>query len=201
METTYRPPIQTAYKEFCDKWLLCSFTKDGVQCVNVRSSHKKGHQSSSGNVLARSGFELSFDEQDFFACWIRKVDEHIDGLNRRLHESSTMARGEMTRVVRLHQKVMSDFYNEVGKGSWVGNLSHLKSHVTCLCCVRKIPEHVLPCGHVLCGECIRSLGTDEGLGLFSMRGCPLHPYGTTPWTVRIRFKPKEAGIRILCLDG
>lgn len=202
LRTTYCSPIAAAYDEFCVRWLRCSFRKDGHQCVNVQNSHKKGHQSSTGKILARAPFESAFNQEVFFPRWLNQIDQHIASLNRKLHENYSTDRQERSRVVKLHRTVMADFYNGVGMLSRLGRVSDLKSHVTCLCCVRKIPEHVLPCGHVLCRDCVQFFGRDMGQGLFYLSGCPLHP-SETHWNrpVRIRFKPRDAGVRILCLDG
>lgn len=36
--------------------------------------------------------------------------------------------------------------------------SSLKSNRTCLCCLRRKPEHVLSCGHAVCETCVRIFG-------------------------------------------
>lgn len=184
------------------QWLRCSFHRFGRQCVNVFTSHNKGHQFKNGRVVPRATFEWSFSQEEFYPKWMTKIDQHISSLNQQLHENYSMDRQETARVVELHRKVMSEFYTGIGIQSRLGGVSNLKSHVTCLCCVRKIPEHVLPCGHVLCRDCIQSFGRSLGQGLFVLSGCPLHP-NENRWDrpVRIRFKPKDAGVRVLCLDG
>lgn len=152
--------------------------------------------------MPRANFEWAFKQEELFPKWMTQIGQHISSLNQRLREDYSMESQETTRVMKLHRKVMSEFYTGVGMLSRLGRVSNLKSHVTCLCCVRKIPEHVLPCGHVLCRDCIQSFGRDMGQGLFDLSGCPLHP-SETRWDrpVRIRFKPKDAGVRVLCLDG
>lgn len=71
-----------------------------------------------------------------------QIHRDINDLDRQLL-SATIGDEEKAHVIRLHGNVMSGFYKSFGM------VSKLKSHLTCLCCVRKIPEHVLPCGHAL----------------------------------------------------
>jgi hypothetical protein len=74
-----------------------------------------------------------------------------------------------------------------------------------------MPEHPLPCAHVLCTPCVVTYSELDGKGkgiqssdkhLIRMDRCPLHPphiRWTEPWF--IKFKPDSAGVRILSLDG
>lgn len=192
---TYHEPLFMAYTEFCDRWLCCSFTKDGYQCCNARKSHEKGHQADTGRILARNGqYQSPFDSDMFFPVW-------IDSIDRDIKAQDSILRGIADRtpdtLARRHEQIMANFYKVMSpKGK-------VKSHLTCLCCVRKIPDNVLPCEHILCKECIRASGRSvEEHGVVELRYCPLHPAESRwPTPARIKFKPLEAGVRVLCLDG
>lgn len=64
-----------------------------------------------------------------------------------------------------------------------------------------VPEHPLPCGHVLCTACIKAYGKQKKTSII-VSCCPLHRESTM-WAkpVLIRFKPIGAGVRVLSLDG
>jgi len=64
-----------------------------------------------------------------------------------------------------------------------------------------VPEHPLPCGHVLCTACVKAYGT-QAKSTVSLPYCPLHREATR-WAkpALIKFKPAGAGVRVLALDG
>lgn len=156
-------------------------------------SHLKDHQARSGTVLARGPFESRIHALTFFPAWIEDIDQNIRGLDKQLQELNV---DEKVGIPRIHQAIMERFYQECGSAGL------FRAHLTCLCCVRKVPSNPLPCGHVLCDHCVQMFGTDHGRGLIEMPFCPLHPLETS-WSepAQIRFKPQEAGVRALCLDG
>ncbi|KAK5119234.1 hypothetical protein LTR85_007848 [Meristemomyces frigidus] len=98
-------------------------------------------------------------------------------------------------VLDMHRKRMGSFYQSMG-----GAVQYI-SHATCLCCLKEVPEHALPCGHVLCARCIRAYGRRHPDNSITINFCPLHSldHFRQPW--RIRWKPEHAGVRVLCLDG
>ncbi|CEI60194.1 hypothetical protein FVEN_g6376 [Fusarium venenatum] len=195
LRSTYRESLNEALHRFCDRWLPCSFTRDGETCQNVRNSHTKGHQASNGKIFARGPYETTFIVEEFFPDWINQIDKHIKDLNERLCRFDQ----EDNVIPRVLIDVMAQFYRVARID---GSVSNFKSNLTCLCCVRKVPENVLPCGHILCKACVQTHGNSVGQGLYHMHCCPLHPKETIwPQPARIRFKPDEAGVRILCLDG
>ncbi|KAF4461479.1 hypothetical protein FALBO_11730 [Fusarium albosuccineum] len=196
LRNTYYDPLWVALREFCDYWLRCSFEKDGQECRNAKNSHEKGHQAPTGKVLGRGDYKSMFVADDFFPVWIDEIDEHI----KRLEEGAQhYDRDESALIPKTHIEVMADFYRNANPGR---PASSFKSNLTCLCCVREIPENVLPCGHILCKACVQVYGDNAGQGLFRLRHCPLHPRETSwPQPVLIKFKPEEAGVRVLCLDG
>lgn len=102
--------------------------------------------------------------------------------------------------IALHQHVdiILEFYGLM--------LRHkqIVSDETCVFCFMEAGEHVLPCGHVLCTQCIKVLGSSKSKTEYSLKSCPLHVgKHNGPFDVPhiIRFKPDFAGTRILSLDG
>ncbi|KAL6861937.1 hypothetical protein J3F83DRAFT_746226 [Trichoderma novae-zelandiae] len=193
LHNAYEAPLKDAFFQFCDSWLRCSFQKGSQTCGNTKNAHEKGHQAYTGKLISKGMYQPSFDALSSFSGWIRDIDLEINSLNAPAEDSH---REEKDFVPAMHRSVMNDFYNET-----VTRLE-LKSHLTCLYCLQKIPSNPLPCGHMLCRACVQSCGDTRGQGLYQLRDCPLHP-GETRWPspVNIRFKPKEAGVRVLCLDG
>jgi hypothetical protein len=124
---------------------------------------------------------------------VKLIEGHIEWEDKRLQRGAAMGQ---KKVAARHKEIIAKFYGRTGLASVA------KSHATCLCCIREIPETVLPCGHVLCKACVQSFGRNMGRGVFELSCCPLHP-GETRWPApdRIRFKPPGAGVRVLCLDG
>ena len=76
----------------------------------------------------------------------------------------------------------------------------LKSHRTCLFCLRRKPEHVLTCEHTICDICVVIFGTSLNGKQHQYRidSCPLC---LSKGRLVARLKPKTAGVRILCVDG
>ncbi|CAJ0552466.1 Ff.00g064450.m01.CDS01 [Fusarium sp. VM40] len=194
---TYHDQLLIALQQFCNYWLRCSFQKGGQKCHNVRSSHEKGHQAHTGEVLSyRGSYESTFVVEDFFPTWYDEIDKHVKELQERAQQDN---RDESVVIADMHIEVMKEFYKAVHPGR---PPSEFRSNSTCLCCVSKIPDNVLTCGHILCKKCIQAYGDKLEQGLFKLHYCPLHPHDEN-WVkpVLIRFKPAEAGVRILCLDG
>ena len=78
--------------------------------------------------------------------------------------------------------------------------TQLKSHATCLFCLRRRPEHVLTCEHAICDVCLMIFG-DAVVGKeahFELRSCILCE---RRGSVVARLKPATAGARILTVDG
>ena len=76
----------------------------------------------------------------------------------------------------------------------------LRSNRTCLVCIRRSPEHSLPCGHSICDVCVQifgqtSLRTEEEYTI------PLCPLCGASKTLTVRLKPCTSSSRVLSIDG
>lgn len=88
--------------------------------------------------------------------------------------------------------------NNVKSSSLRWNL--LKSHSTCLFCLRRRPEHVLTCEHAICDVCVMIFGhrVQGKDGYREVDNCILC---VTRGKLLTRLKPATAGARILSVDG
>jgi hypothetical protein len=72
---------------------------------------------------------------------------------------------------------------------------------TCLVCLRRIPDFILPCGHFLCETCIRIFGDErpEDYWIYHVPSCLL--CGMDLKDLSFRVKPDTAGVVVLSIDG
>ncbi|KAL6812923.1 acyl transferase/acyl hydrolase/lysophospholipase [Trichoderma sp. SZMC 28013] len=165
-ESTYKNALWCAIVEFQEKWLRCSFKDGGSECANVRSLHKKGHQSYNGTILGQGDHQSKLD-QGFFGHWIGSIQKKIEEEEKRHgHEE------ESSFILKTHSRNMETLYKNISSDV------ALQNYLTCACCIGRTPEHALPCGHIICTACVQ-----------------------WPSPAQVRYKPEEAGVRVLCLDG
>lgn len=75
----------------------------------------------------------------------------------------------------------------------------MRSNDTCLVCLGERPQYGLPCGHMLCDDCVRKFGAKSDMWTFDVHRCFLCTVATPG--IRIKFKPPTASIRLLSIDG
>jgi hypothetical protein len=167
----------------------------------MKSGHNpKGHQNSTGKILATGGYESDFLFDDYADEWINNIRVHLEKTQQEVHEMMFRipSLAEPDAAANIHRRVMNEFYRNVG------DVLEFVSHSTCLSCLRELPEHPLPCGHVLCTPCVKSYGRQAEKTVLKLDSCPLHVAETEfvddfPWKIKV--KPLYAGTRILSLDG
>ena len=200
----YQGYCEDALDDFCALFWPCEFENRAGRCVNVREAHSKGHQNEKGKIINAGDYVSRFSFEGYREKWLMSVLQMIkplqDRLARRLLPQSKIK--EKDEVTVQHGGILQGFYQILG------DATNFISHSTCFCCLREMPEHPLPCGHVLCTPCAQaSWIPPEGKErvqekhLLKMNHCPLHlSYKfTSPWM--LKFKPDLAGVRILSLDG
>jgi hypothetical protein len=156
-----------------------------VRCVNTLGGHReKGHQFP--RISTRDGYrQLLGDFQSTF-----RRDELIQDLKlevRRLQSNRDLP------SIRLSLLELAR----------VTGLSQLKSNMTCYICFCRMPTQSLPCGHSFCDHCLQALNENPDADeehVIVLHNCPLHP---CKWKkdLTLRLKPRNAGVRILTLDG
>lgn len=169
-----------------------------MRCANVRSGHAaKGHQLSDGRVFARGAYESSY-----------KFEEHrkqiLDDIYVTFHQSmmklAQLARqgvNQLKAAAILHRDdALSEFYPASDKDEPVG----LQHTVFCICCLFGVPEALLPCGHMLCRECVEAYGHRKAQALIEVMECPLEINQTTESQPHVIYtRPESAGVRVLAL--
>ncbi|KAI1362066.1 FabD/lysophospholipase-like protein [Xylaria arbuscula] len=209
MGTTVRL-LDDAYVEFCEQALEefanlhtpCAFVshRSGLRCCNVKSGHMpKGHQDSNGKFIGSGGYESHFDFHEYKLQWIANIKTKLNELQSKFFNQSHQYKDRPESVIAadLYNSSINAFYRSLGNDA-----TRFNSHSTCFSCLRELPEHALPCGHVLCLPCVREYGLQVSKTAIELKRCPLHSIDTNwdpPWVVTI--KPAHAGVRVLCLDG
>ncbi|THY21832.1 FabD/lysophospholipase-like protein [Aureobasidium pullulans] len=194
----YQPSLERMYMLFCDHHLPCSFSdRLNRPCVRTRLAHGAEHRTAQDKIIGTGRYEADFSADSYQPLWIRflkdELDEHEDDYWEALDEEPpTISRREI--AARLHLNTIYDFFTDLGTAA------PFISHASCFACLLEIPRHPLPCGHVICDNCVRMCG-DKGHGKLQLEYCPLHRHTSfePPW--EIECKSEYAGVRILVLDG
>ncbi|KAI0474210.1 hypothetical protein F4859DRAFT_521928 [Xylaria cf. heliscus] len=199
--------LDDALENFCDQHWPCEFinAKTGLRCINVRSGHKsKGHQSEDGRVFAAGDWvsKFSFQDHGAFRDWVYGC------LVELLQELTTQAQdnneAEERVAARIHKTmVLTNLFSHAKNSDGGPHIrNYLLNHTACFCCLFGQAEHPLPCGHVLCTECIHTYGYAMDANWIELPECPFACRGNrraTPCVIHM--KPKLAGIRVVTLDG
>ncbi|KAH6704320.1 patatin-like phospholipase-like protein [Leptodontidium sp. MPI-SDFR-AT-0119] len=79
------------------------------------------------------------------------------------------------------------------------NWFSIRSKKTCLVCIRARPQYRLPCGHIICDNCVRLNGEKRDVWDFHIPHCFLCGLETAGTVFKVR--PPTATARLLCIDG
>ncbi|KAK7965849.1 uncharacterized protein PG986_000126 [Apiospora aurea] len=205
LDDRYAKPCAAALEQFADMYWPCSYANPdhgapGGRCCNVRSGHNpKGHQNRQGKIIGHGDYESELDVATFGPTWTQLIRSSLRQIQSSLFRLGQEFgdRTELQTAALLHRERLNELYSNV-----LGNAADFVSYSACLCCLRELPECVLPCGHILCLPCIQIYGQRTSRTTIEISRCPLHVrdvISTPPWVVVT--KPPQAGARILCLDG
>ena len=203
----YVEHCDNALEDFCDRYWPCEFVlsrksktgkKIGGRCVNVRSGHgSKGHQFANGKVVAVGSYQSTFSFETHLEKFRNSVYHYLKELLKELRETVGENQPEIQMAAQVHRShVITYFYERVSEGK----MDKLASHSICLSCLMHLPEHALPCGHILCTHCLQAYGNHLEKDVIEIASCPLH-FDSYFRSWRIYLKPQAAGVRVLSLDG
>ncbi|KAI8626701.1 hypothetical protein F5Y19DRAFT_445247 [Xylariaceae sp. FL1651] len=193
----YQTHLKEAFNCFCNLWLPCTYERKGARCCNFRSTHgQKGHQRVDGKIFGTGPFENEFQPEVFFDGWIKRVKEDLNELTSNIRKDPLSSSG-ITAAVKIHRDRISAFVSELN------NPTNFASAQVCFWCLRyDMPQHLLPCCHALCDDCIKTFSdeskSDQDGRRYSVL-CSFHSRNKLSHPITV--KPRHAGVRILCLDG
>jgi patatin-like phospholipase/acyl hydrolase len=202
----YNDYFDDALYYFFQEHYPCEFELSNRRCVNLRGRHRKGHQDAGGRVIQAGEYISKFTYTNLHPIWMKNIESDLENLERKLQdlkgEYKTQSLLDDCLALQLHSQSATALYDQIGSSAL------FLSHMTCFSCLMAVPQHPLPCGHVLCTKCIKGHGqikkdVDDCVNHnYEIRKCPLHA-NSKPWRPRfvVRFKPDLAGVRALSLDG
>ncbi|KAJ5346828.1 uncharacterized protein N7506_000081 [Penicillium brevicompactum] len=132
----------------------------------------------------------AFYEKLCLSIWDAKFQGHIAGVSFRFVQSFGQLSSVRTSAA-IRKETLHRLYRR-----WGG----LHSTTTCLVCLCRPPEHMLPCKHAICDTCIVIFGNPSSLGEyhFEVAQCPICDERSN---VTVRQLPPTKHPVILSLDG
>ncbi|CAG8017029.1 unnamed protein product [Penicillium salamii] len=122
--------------------------------------------------------------------WDEKFQSHIAGVSSRFAQHFVQLSSVRTSAA-IRKETLHRLYRR-----WGG----LRSTTTCLVCLCRPPEHMLPCKHAICDTCVVIFGNPSSLGEyhFEVAQCPICEERSN---VTVRQLPPTKHPVILSLDG
>ncbi|CAM1501617.1 Fc.00g036010.m01.CDS01 [Cosmosporella sp. VM-42] len=165
------------------------------RCVNAPSGHP--HHQVGQDVKGGDKNHIASHQRHQLRKEFRRLVEKALGRLKSKLESHSNHHERLKKASTIHLKQTKDFYKSIK------NINEFVSHLTCLVCLDGVPEHSLPCGHVICRVCAKAAGESTPGGFVTLQGCPLWDHQEEHWSQQWAgyIKPSQAGLRILSLDG
>lgn len=180
-----------AISDFLRLHTPCGYTTFSRTCKSVEAGHRaKGHQDQHG-IISYGEFQPPFGFNFTEECR-KSFDQSLHFLSYCCREAGETTMNHEQIAWSLHLDRAVPFFNAS---------ELLRLNFTCLCCLTQTPEFTLPCGHVLCRNCVEAFGRREEHCL-TIEYCRLHGH-TKRWKnpMKVRMKAPEDGTCVLSLEG
>lgn len=163
----------------------------------ISRSHNDIHRDSKGRIIGKGTCETG--EPDSVVddiCDTVKTEflRQCQAVNQISLDGAIMNPRPSTADILIHRaEVFQGLEND-----WSG----IHSYKTCFTCLSSVPDHVLPCGHAFCENCVHDFGelSEDTKAEVMVSLCIWCKKTFCPAQV-VQTKPLCAGIRILTLDG
>ncbi|KAF2683588.1 FabD/lysophospholipase-like protein, partial [Lentithecium fluviatile CBS 122367] len=221
--TELKDTCRRALDQFLSNTQPCAFlhSESGEKCVNTKTGHVKGHQSADGSFLAEGNFvNGAFDSDAFIEAISDTVSITLKTINENVDSNRQDRRQYAANEHRYLLKSLPDnsFWKTSFTPGWIKQFNERFDHIlgarisertsVCYACLFGRPEYTLPCGHVICFDCIREF--DQSFESNRYPGVAIHTicvlcssarqtHGIWPYTVE--YQPDLSGVRVLSLDG
>ena len=197
----HKPALDGALNQFCDMWWPCTYSNiKGKRCINSSEGHARGHQDERGKPIGDGGYQSDFTPDTYRHTWHANLRDYLVNIQKLMERISAVSisnrqSDEAVRAAEQHLRTMNEFYQNLGGAAL------FQSNAACLSCLGDMPEHPLPCGHVICSLCVQMFGVAQSKTAFILNRCPLHNDRHLNRSVHVALKPNSAGVRVLSLDG
>ena len=188
--------VSKAIESLCEFQIPCDFSNELGACICTRHGHRSGHESGSSHNLADGKYGDGISRK-LLAKWNDKFIESMREMHKRLEETMQRSGSPDQRKV---------FIEHIGRIRELHTLLQdfdITNFSACPFCIIGSPEKMLKCGHRICRPCAQAQGREEDQfdeRLIHVGKCDLHR-DKKSIEQYLQWKPREAGIRILCLDG
>jgi len=211
--------------------MQCAYVdaETGEKCVNTKTGHALGHQTSSGEFLKSGLFVETLFDAKRFANTVRGVlHTTMQAINARepanrqewRRHAADKQRIDLEKLRALggyprHDAIPST--EATGARSLVAAMrtilsprdnsqTDLLNTSVCYGCLLGRPEYSLPCEHAICLTCVEDFDQTEGWarypGVVTHKECIICSASAGKgWPYRTSVRPDLAGLRVLSLDG
>jgi hypothetical protein len=156
-----------------------------------------------------------FDPKDIFQTLYRDVFYQVSKSRVMAFEGSRDVMLRSGFISKVESQLREFFEQSIRSGGMPSSEIHkgnlrifedrwhsIQSSTTCLVCLRRRPQYGLPCGHIVCENCVLVFGECcvDDPWIFRLNRCFLCGV-EMPKEVVVKIHPPTAGVGVLCIDG
>lgn len=193
-----RPICEEGIRHYQQSFQLCGFVfENGNRCISFASTHI---EHSYGELKAAGNFDDSNYPVD--------LSQALENIEDKFTDTYTKVYSNNADDVRLPARKRSSTMREklvtLGVIKASDMWQRMTSNKTCFACLQSVPDHVMPCGHVYCEECVKEIGraSSDYESVIVVSDCALcQETFRGGYLQLVRVRPRCAGVKILTLDG
>lgn len=181
----------------------------------------QGHQAADGSFLAEGNYiDGALNTDDF----LERINSRVISILKIINDEVDSDRNERRQcATKLHRTILksfkdTSFWKKSFTSEWIDLFNARFGHISgarltirasvCFACLFERPECTLPCGHVICFNCIREFDQSpteaKYPGVAVHHCCVLCGLGDEKegtWPHISEYRPDLSGIRAISLDG